>query len=77
MAKEQLLNASRDGPPLRLILRRFTNGLVTGQAGARCGCAIQLCGFKEQGVIFVILVWFAKRFNRVAEMLTLYFGSCV
>lgn len=30
------------------------------QPGARCGCIIQLCGFKEQGVIFVILVWFAR-----------------
>lgn len=47
--------------------------------GARSSA--QLCnaavGSKEREVVFVILVWFAERFNRVAPMLTLYFGPCV
>lgn len=78
--KERLLNSSQDVPAQCHILGPFSSQRVPQwrrQAGARRGCAMHLCGSKEQGVMFVILVWFAERFNRAAEMLTLYFGPCV
>lgn len=43
----------------------FCGDLGAGLVGRRAGgCAIGLCGFKEQGAVFVILAWFAERFNR-------------
>lgn len=74
MAEERLLNASQAAPPQRHVLGIFRSRLVLRCHGC---CAMQLCGSKERGVMFVILVWFAERFNRMVEMLTLYFGPCV